>query len=183
MNKEKKTTLLSLDTSSTITGWAIFEDGEYKESGIFDWSHIKETENRLTLMYMKIIQHIQKYHPDILVIEKDVVGSGKKMNMSTINTLIKLIGGIWAYCIQLNMDTTMNYSDGDFKIFYYEFTPSEWRNLIGIKGRNRDEYKTASIQRIKNVYNKDTDDNEADAINIGDAYCIMFEQNKGDKYE
>ena len=116
MNKNKETTLLSLDTSSTKTGWAIFKNGIYQESGVLDWNHIKDTEERLTIMYIDIIQHIQKYEPDILVIEKDVVGSGKRQNMSTINTLIKLIGGIWAYCIQLNMDTTMNVLDGDFKI-------------------------------------------------------------------
>lgn len=170
----KETTLLSLDTSSTKTGWAIFKNGIYKESGVLDWNHIKETDNRLQLMYIKIVQHIEKYQPDILVIEKDVVGSGKRLNMSTINTLIKLIGGIWAYCIQLNMDTTMNNSNGDFKIFYTEYTPAEWRSLVGIKEHNRDKCKEASIKRIKDIYNLDVDDNEADAINIGEAYCIQW---------
>lgn len=170
MNKNKETTLLSLDTSSTKTGWAIFKNGIYQESGVLDWSHIKDTEERLTIMYIDIIQYIQKYEPDILVIEKDVVGSGKRQNMSTINTLIKLIGGIWAYCIQLNMDTTMNILDEDFKIFYVEYTPSEWRHLVGIKECKRDDCKLASIKRIKDVYNLNVDDNEADAINIGEAY-------------
>ena len=170
MNKNKETTLLSLDTSSTKTGWAIFKNGIYQESGVLDWNHIKDTEERLIIMYIDIIQHIQKYEPDILVIEKDIVGSGKRQNMSTINTLIKLIGGIWAYCIQLNMDTTMNVLDGDFKIFYVEYTPSEWRHLVGIKECKRDDCKLASIERIKDIYNLNVDDNEADAINIGEAY-------------
>jgi Holliday junction resolvasome RuvABC endonuclease subunit len=165
-----ETTLLSLDTSSTKTGWAIFKNGIYKESGVLDWSHVKETEDRLLLMYIDIIQHIDKYEPDILVIEKDVVGSGKKQNMSTINTLVKLIGGVWAYCIQLNIDTPMNFQTGEFIIFYKEYTPSEWRNLVGITARKREDCKTASIKRIKDVYNLNVDDNEADAINIGDAY-------------
>ena len=163
-------TLLSLDTSSTKTGWAVFKNGTYQESGVLDWSHIKETDNRLQLMYIKIIQYIEKYQPDILVIEKDVVGSGRRLNMSTINTLIKLIGGIWAYCVQLNMGTTMNNSENDFRIFYVEYSPSEWRSLIGLKGRKREEYKEASIKKIKDEYNIDVDDNEADAINIGLAY-------------
>jgi len=166
----KETTLLSLDTSSTKTGWAIFKNGIYKESGVLDWSHVKETEDRLLLMYIDIIQHIDKYEPDILVIEKDVVGSGKKQNMSTINTLVKLIGGVWAYCILLNMDTPMNFQTGEFNIFYIEYTPSEWRSLVGITARKRDDCKAASIKRIKDVYNLNVDDNEADAINIGDAY-------------
>lgn len=171
MNENKEVTLLSLDTSSTKTGWAVFKNGIYKESGVLDWSHIKDnTEDRLQIMYIDIIQHIQKYEPDILVIEKDIVGSGKRQNMSTINTLVKLIGGIWAYCVQLNMNTPMNLPTGEFIIFYVEYTPSEWRNLVGINARKRDDCKTASIKLIKDIYNKDVDDNEADAINIGQAY-------------
>ena len=166
----KETILLSLDTSSTKTGWAIFGNGIYEESGVLDWSHVKETEDRLLIMYIDIIQLINKYEPDILVIEKDIVGSGKRQNMSTINTLVKLIGGIWAYCVQLNMDTPMNLSTGEFNIFYVEYTPSEWRSLVGITARKRDDCKAASIKRIKDIYNLNVDDNEADAINIGEAY-------------
>ena len=170
MNKNKEVTLLSLDTSSTKTGWAVFKNGIYKESGVLDWSHIKETEDRLQIMYIDIIQHIQKYEPDILVIEKDIVGSGKRQNMSTINTLVKLIGGVWAYCVQLNMDTPMNLPTGEFVIFYKEYIPSEWRKLVEINARKRDDCKAASIKRIKDKYNLIVDDNEADAINIGEAY-------------
>lgn len=166
----KETILLSLDTSSTKTGWAIFGNGIYEESGVLDWSHVKETEDRLLIMYIDIIQLINKYEPDILVIEKDIVGSGKRQNMSTINTLVKLIGGIWAYCVQLNMDTPMNFPAGEFNIFYVEYTPSEWRSLVGITARKREDCKAASIKRIKDIYNIDVDDNEADAINIGEAY-------------
>ena len=135
MNENKEVTLLSLDTSSTKTGWAVFKNGIYKKSGVLDWS-----------------------------------GSGKRQNMSTINTLVKLIGGVWAYCVQLNMDTPMNLPDDEYIIFYKEYTPSEWRKLVGITARKRDDCKTASIKRIKDVYNLDVDDNEADAINIGQAY-------------
>ena len=170
MNENKEVTLLSLDTSSTKTGWAIFENGIYKESGVLDWSHVKETEDRLQIMYIDIIQHINKYEPDILVIEKDIVGSGKRQNMSTINTLVKLIGGVWAYCVQLNMDTPMNFQTGEFNVHYVEYTPSEWRKLVGITARKRDDCKAASIKRIKDVYSLNVDDNEADAINIGEAY-------------
>ena len=171
MNENKEVTLLSLDTSSTKTGWAMFKNGIYKESGVLDWSYIKDnTEDRLQVMYIDIIQHIQKYEPDILVIEKDIVGSGKRQNMSTINTLVKLIGGIWAYCVQLNMDTSMNLPTGEFAVFYVEYTPSEWRSLVGITARKRDDCKAASIKRVKDVYNLNVDDNEADAINIGEAY-------------
>ena len=64
----------------------------------------------------------------------------------------------------------MNFPAGEFNIFYVEYTPSEWRSLVGITARKREDCKAASIKRIKDIYNIDVDDNEADAINIGEAY-------------
>ena len=164
------TTLLSLDTSSTITGYSVFEDGVYKVSGVLNWSHCKSVEERLQLMLIDIIQHIQRYDPDIIVIEKDVVGSGKRQNTATINTLVKLIGGVWGYITMINSEYPMD----EPKHFYYEYSPTEWRKLVGIKGKKREEYKTASIQKVKEDYGIEVDDNEADAINIGLAYIKQW---------
>lgn len=164
------TTLLSLDTSSTITGYSVFEDGVYKVSGILNWSHCKSVEERLQLMLIDIVQHIQRYNPDIIVIEKDVVGSGKRQNTATINTLVKLIGGVWGYITMINSECPMD----EPKHFYYEYSPTEWRKLVGIKGKKREEYKAASIQKIKEEYGIEVDDNEADAINIGLAYIKQW---------
>ena len=166
------TTLLSFDTSTTKTGWAVFQNSIYKESGVLDWEHIKDINERSMLMMVEIIQTIERYEPSILVVEKDIVGSGKRLNMSTINVLTRLIGGIFGYVVSINM----NYPFDEQPVFYVEYTPSEWRKFVGVKGRKREEYKENSIKRIKNKYNIDVDDNEADAINIGEAYILEWDE-------
>ena len=86
MAKKKITTLLSLDTSTTSTGWAIFKDGIYQESGVID--NFKKEKNgykRLELMVKELLLDIEQLKPDIIVIEKDVVFG----NMKVIDMLMK----------------------------------------------------------------------------------------------
>lgn len=154
------TTLLSLDTSTTSTGWAIFKDGEYQESGVIDdFKKVKNGYERLKLMTKELLDSIGQLKPDIVVIEKDVVFG----NMKVIDMLMKIIGAVYGFCL----------FNG---ITYYEFAPSEWRKYVKLQafGRKRDEFKKASIKYIKDNLNMDVNDDEADAICIGLAYCKKF---------
>ena len=154
------TTLLSLDTSTTSTGWAIFKDGEYQESGVIDdFKKVKNGYERLKLMTKELLDSIGQLKPDIIVIEKDVVFG----NMIVIDMLMKIIGAVYGFCL----------FNG---ITYYEFAPSEWRKYVKLQafGRKRDEFKKASIKYIKDNLNMDVNDDEADAICIGLAYCKKF---------
>ena len=154
------TTLLSLDTSTTSTGWAIFKDGEYQESGVIDdFKKVKNGHERLKLMTKELLDSIGQLKPDIIVIEKDVVFG----NMKVIDMLMKIIGAVYGFCL----------FNG---ITYYEFAPSEWRKYVKLQafGRKRDEFKKASIKYIKDNLNMDVNDDEADAICIGLAYCKKF---------
>lgn len=154
------TTLLSLDTSTTSTGWAIFKDGEYQESGVIDdFKKVKNGYERLKLMTKELLDSIGQLKPDIIVIEKDVVFG----NMKVIDMLMKIIGAVYGFCL-------FN------EITYYEFAPSEWRKYVKLQafGRKRDEFKKASIKYIKDNLNMDVNDDEADAICIGLAYCKKF---------
>lgn len=154
------TTLLSLDTSTTSTGWAIFKDGEYQESGVIDdFKKVKNGYERLKLMTKELLDSIGQLKPNIIVIEKDVVFG----NMKVIDMLMKIIGAVYGFCL----------FNG---ITYYEFAPSEWRKYVKLQafGRKRDEFKKASIKYIKDNLNMDVNDDEADAICIGLAYCKKF---------
>ena len=59
---------------------------------------------------------------------------------------------------------------------YYEFAPSEWRKYVKLQafGRKRTEFKQASIKYIHDNFNKEVNDDEADAICVGVAYCKKF---------
>lgn len=157
--KKKDTMMLAFDTSSKKTGWAVFKNGEYLVSGIFDFSDVPNTDYRIKLMVKTIFECCNKIHPDIIVVEKDVVMN----NMTTINILTKVLGSVYGYCI-IN------------DIFYYEYQPNEWRKIIELKtkSRKREDCKKASIQLIKEKLNIDVSDDEADAINVGYAYIKMW---------
>ena len=153
-------TLLSLDTSTTSTGWAIFKDGKYQESGVIDdFKKVKNGHERLRLMTKELLDSIGQLEPDIIVIEKDVVFG----NMKVIDMLMKIIGAVYGFCL----------FNG---ITYYEFAPSEWRKYVKLQafGRKRTEFKQASIKYIHDNFNKEVNDDEADAICVGVAYCKKF---------
>ena len=160
MAKSKAITLLSLDTSTTSTGWAIFQDGVYQDSGVInDFKKEKNGYKRLELMTKELLDSIGQLNPDVIVIEKDVVFG----NMKVIDMLMKIIGAVYGFCL----------FNG---ITYYEFAPSEWRKYVKLQafGRKRDEFKKASIKYIKDNLNMEVNDDEADAICIGLAYCKKF---------
>jgi hypothetical protein len=45
--------------------------------------------------------------------------------------------------------------------------PSAWKSYSNIKGRKREEQKANTVQMIKEKFNLDVSENEADSIGIG----------------
>lgn len=111
-------------------------------------------------MCIQIIELLEKYKPDIIVIEKLNVGR----NMVATRILSKIIGVVYAYSIM------------NGEVFYYEIQPSQWRKQLGMQkaGRKRDEYKQLSIQYVKDHLGKEVNDDEADSICAGIGYVKMF---------
>ena len=162
----QKCKTLSLDTSSSKTGWAYFEAAKYIKSGVIDFDtkeHKKKyqgnSEQRLEDMCLAIINLLKEYEPDIIVIEKLNVGR----NMVATRHLSKVIGVVYCYAI-LN------------DCFYYEIQPSQWRSQIGIqaKNRKREEFKQLAIEYVKDTLGVDVTDDEADSICAGIGYIRMF---------
>ena len=166
LNIAEKCKLLALDTSSSKTGWAMFENAKYKKSGVinFDTNECKKkykgnSEQRLEDMCLAIINLLKEYNPDIIVIEKLNVGR----NMVAVRHLAKVIGVVYCYSI-LN------------DCFYYEIQPSQWRSQIGIQSTKKDrkQLKQEAIEYVKNILGIDVTDDEADSICAGIAYIKMF---------
>ena len=162
----QKCKLISIDSSSSKTGWAYFENGKYKKSGIFnfDTSECKKkykgnSDQRIKDMSLAIFNLLNEYKPDIIVIEKLNVGR----NMVSVRHLSKMIGVVYCYAI-LN------------DCYYYEIQASQWRSQIGIQGKNRkrDEYKQLAIEYVKNTLGVAVTDDEADSICAGIGYIKMF---------
>ena len=162
----KNIKLISLDTRRTKKGWEYFENAVYINSGVInldtkDYKKIYsgKSDDRVKDMCMKIIELLKKYQPDIILIEKLSVSR----NMVSVRQLSKIIGAVYTYSILNNC-------------WYYEIQPSEWRGNLGMqaKGRKRDEYKKLSIAYVKNNFNIDVSDDEADSICAAVGYINMF---------
>lgn len=161
------TRLISIDSSSTKTGWAIFDNGEYIKSGVInlDTTEYKKlykgkSDERIQDMCLAIINLLKENNPDIVVIEKLNVGR----NMVAVRALSKVIGAVYCYSI-LN------------ECFYFEIQATQWRSQLGMQGgakRKRDEYKELSIKYIKDHFGIDVTDDESDSICAGLGYIKMF---------
>ena len=154
-----KITLMALDTSSTRTGWAFFIEGKYNQSGIIDLTtkenKILSSDDRVKKMCLSVFEIIKEFHPNTIVIEKLTVSR----NMATVRILSKIIGTVFAYAIQYNIN-------------YYEIETSQWRAILHMqkRGRIRDEYKNLSVQYAQKIAGKVITDDEADAICIGESF-------------
>lgn len=161
----QKVRLISIDSSSTKTGWAIFDNCKLEQYGIInlDTKECKKkyknnSDERIKDMCLSIIQLLEKCSPDIIVIEKLSVSR----NMVSVRALCKILGAVYCYSILKD-------------IFYCELQPTEWRSKLGIQSaKKREELKRLSIEYVKNNYDIETVDDISDAICIGDAYIKIF---------
>lgn len=160
------TRLLSLDTSSSKTGWAYFENAVYKKSGVINLDtkecrkkYKDKCDARIRDMCLSVVMLLKEYEPDIIVIEKLNVGR----NMNATRILAKIMGVVYGYSLFNNC-------------YYYEISPSQWRGQLGmqLKGRKREEYKQLSVAYVKNVFGKEVNDDESDSICAGIGYIKMF---------
>ena len=167
LNIAQKCKLLSLDTSSSKSGWAYFENAKYKKSGVIDLGtkeckkkYKGNSDKRIEDMCLAVWDLLQKYKPDIIVIEKLNVSR----NMNATRVLSKIIGVVYTYYI-LTDDCS-----------YFEIQPTQWRSQLGMQSgkKKRDELKQLSIEYVKNTLGKDVTDDESDSICQGLAYIKMF---------
>lgn len=166
MEIKKQTKLISLDTSSSKTGWALFENGKYIKSNVIDLDtkeckkiYKENSDKRIEDMCLSVWNLLDENKPDIIVIEKLNVGR----NMVAVRALSKVIGMVYCYSI-LN------------KCFYYEIQPSQWRSQLGMQSskRKREEYKQLSVQYVKDNFSINVSDDESDSICAGVGYIKMF---------
>lgn len=158
-----KNKILSLDTSTTSSGWAIFIDNKYVDSGVIDLKEIKGTQERLKTMVIKLRSLIDYYSPAVVAIETPVVCR----NPLTQRLLTMIFGVVFGKCVEDEIE-------------FIELRPTQWRSLVDSekKPRKRDELKEWSCKKVKLLFNKDVTDDESDAILIGQG-CINMISNGG----
>ena len=148
-----------MDTSSSCSGWSIFIDGEYSNSGVINCKKIKNTQERLGIMCSALLSFLDQENPDAVVIEMTVVSR----NASAQRMLTMILGAVYGWCLVHN-------------VYFEMLRPTEWRALISKekKGRKRDELKAWSVRKVKELFGIDVTDDESDAILIGLAYINKY---------
>lgn len=145
--------MLSIDSSTKKTGIAIFVNGKYKENILIDLEEIKLMDERFAKMSVELIKTLNVYTPKIIYIEETVV----VRNPSTQRFLTRLQGVIYGWAIMNDCEFTT-------------VRPTEWRKALNFKqGKNvkREQLKEEAISYIKEIFNIDVNDDEAESICIG----------------
>ena len=144
-----------------MTDFSFWENGKLKEYGVLD-SKVKENLplERMREMCFLIKDLIEEYKPEYVAIE----GTQFQRNFNTYNQLSQLQGIVFALLFELNLG---------FEIVQ----PSAWKAEFGVKGKSRAEQKLSAIQIVKEKYNKDVSEDEADAIGLGE--YVIKNKNQG----
>jgi len=133
-----------------VTGYAVYEGEDLVKYGILDCSQHKDIAKRNHGVVNLILSTIKRYNGEVFAIE-DIQYQGI---LRSYKPLARLLGAIEV------MMTEHNFA-------YVIVKPGEWRKACGIKGRKREEQKANAITWVKEKFNKDVSEDEADAICIG----------------
>ena len=152
--------LLSIDSSSTKTGVAYFNNGRYKSHKLLDCSDDKNMDSRFKKMSLLLWDILDEYKPNIVYVEETVV----LRNAQTQRFLTRLQGIIYAWCMKNECE-------------FNTIRPTTWRKqLYFSQSRNvkRDKLKAQAMQYVYDKYMLRVGDDEADAICIGDAVVKLY---------
>jgi Holliday junction resolvasome RuvABC endonuclease subunit len=181
--------LIAIDGSTTKTGVAIFNIDKHKlqtlkvlcpdniekpltkkakdsltKKQITDKQkeiHRKNTDYRISEMIKQLNKIFDKNKPEVIIME-DTYGS---KDMYAYKKLCQLQGLVLSYCLINNITFILK-------------MPQSWRKDLGFEiikngqQNTREEYKSMSINHIKDKYGIDVSDDEADAICIGESYFV-----------
>lgn len=151
--------ILSLDLSTQSTGWAAWSDGSLKAHGCIV-KKSKDVIERIIWMQNQIISLIKIYNIDKIIMEE----VRPDYNNHTGKVLVWLQAAVVIAAHEI-----------DSKIQYDFIGASEWRAALSMKqgrGIKRDQLKLQDIKYIKDNYNIEVNDDEADAICIYEGYYI-----------
>ncbi len=157
---------LALDQALQTTGWAIFNDKQLIQYGHFTIPANKPIEQRLNLFTKELMKLEEKYNFKDVFFE-DIQYQN---NAETHKKLAFIQATIMIWCYNTEHKFTI-------------LAPSHWRSVLKSKynisfGRARAEQKKKSKELIKEIYQIEVSEDEADAICLGTAGIQEKEQNR-----
>lgn len=153
--------ILSFDQSTKVSAYSMFVDGKYVECGYIDLHKMKDTSERVRAMGVELCKTIEKYNPDVVVIEE----VAQQSNALTLKLLARIQGVIIGFCAAHDIDT-------------YIIEPSKWRSVLKFKqgsSTKREELKSQAIQYVKDNYGLELSEDSCESICINDAFHKIHE--------
>ena len=152
--------MVSLDSSTKVSGCALFEDGALIEHRAIDYSKIYDPEERMNKMCVSLVKLMKEWEPEVIIAEHP---QGAGANILVVNRLSEIIGAVRLYAAVKNIQFT-------------EFMPTEWRKLVGMEQgkKKRSELKQDSRDLALELYGEYMRDDESDACLIGQAYINKY---------
>ena len=159
---------LSLDISTTATGWALFEGSILVESGVLEHKSKSFFERgrfmagELRTIQLRALQHYEGPFESI-VVEKNSVMGPNQQSMISIGIVTGIILG------RLVADNV------------YFVNVSTWRKYwkFSYKDRSKKSMKLQAVAKVADKFNLNVKDDEADAILIG-SYFVSHGHEFGD---
>lgn len=152
--------ILAFDQASINTGWSLFQDGNYVDSGVITKDKKIPIAQRISEMAGEICKKIKTSNVDVVYIE----GIQNQGSIKTTIDLARLQGGIMMWC-------------GVKNVPLHILTPTEWRKILNYKmGPKvpRAELKQQSLDYVKEHFGLDNiSEDRAEAICIGAAASTL----------
>lgn len=152
--------ILSLDLSTKSSGWAIFKEQELINYGCIT-SSSTDLIKRIHIMIDEIDRILQENEISKIIVEEVRPEGGYGVGNQKTHKALMYLQAALEFLIHDNYNKKV-------KIEY--IFPSSWRAKCGIKngrGIKRTSLKEADIAFVKENFNLDVNDDEADAICIG----------------
>lgn len=144
--------LLSLDAATNTTGWAVLNrKGQLVTSGYFQADKKLPLMRRINQLIDEIDRLIEEYSIKIIAIEDIQL----EYNTIVFKTLA-MLRGILFYRYEYEMGKKV-----------YSFGADTWRSFSNIRGGSREEKKENTLLRAKLIYDREFEEDEADALFLG----------------
>lgn len=147
--------ILALDQSTHLTGWSIYDNENLIAYGIYESVMTGQIE-RMNEIKEWLVSMITNWRPDFIGLEGIQYQSAA--GVTTFEALARLQGVLMECCYENRLP---------FEVCH----TATWRQACGVKGKSRVEKKRSMQEKVKEWFDVQVREDEADAIGIG-RYCV-----------
>lgn len=159
--KQGSKRVIGLDQATRVSGYSIYENGKLIKYGTYKADGYNAIDRDANLRNW-LVSMIQAWQIDFVGIEgvqmQDNLAGGAQMGVTTFEALARLQGILMIALYDLKIDFDVVHT-------------SVWRQHCGVKGKSRADKKKSMRMLVKDWYDMDVTEDEADAIGIGKYYA------------